>query len=57
MSKTESNEFEAAMKAYGKELASSKKKSKDLLIRIGVITKDGEISIHYKNLCIQQDQV
>ena len=57
MSKTEIDKFEAAMKAYVKEVTSTKEKSEDFLVRIGVITKKGNVSKHYKNLCIQQDQV
>lgn len=56
MSKKEIAEFETALIAYGKELVASKKKSEDFLIRIGVITKKGNVRKHYKSLCIQQDQ-
>lgn len=56
MSKKEIAEFESALIAYGKELVASKKKSEDFLVRIGVITKKGNVRKHYKNLCIQQDQ-
>ena len=56
MSKIEIEKFEAALKAYSKEVASSKKKSEDFLVRIGVITKRGNVSKHYKNLCTPQDQ-
>ena len=57
MNKTEIDKFEAAIKAYVKEVTATKKKSEDFLVRIGVITKKGNVSKHYKNLCIQQDQV
>ena len=56
MGKKEIAEFEAALKAYGKEVSSSKEKSEAFLVRIGVITKKGNIRKHYKNLCIQQDR-
>ena len=49
-------EFEAALKAYGKEIAASKEKSNQLLVRIGVITKKGNIRKPYKNLCTPQGQ-
>ena len=57
MSKTEIEKFDAALKAYGKEIASSKKKSEEFLVRIGVITKKGNIRKPYRNLCTPQDQV
>jgi len=57
MSKIEIDKFEDAIKAYTKEVTATKKKSEDFLVRIGVITKKGNVSKHYKNLCIQQDQV
>jgi len=57
MSKKEIEEFEAALKAYGKEIASSKEKSEAFLVRIGVITKKGNVRKHYKNLCILPDWV
>lgn len=57
MSKKEIEEFDTALKAYGKEVAASKKKSEDFLVRIGVITKKGNVRKHYKNLCTPQDRV
>lgn len=57
MSKKEIVEFEAALKDYGKEIAASKEKSNAFLVRIGVITKKGNVRKPYKNLCIPQDQV
>ena len=57
MSKKEIAEFEVALKAYSKELVASKKKSEDFLVRIGVITKKGNVRKHYKNLCTPQDRV
>ena len=57
MSKLEIEKFAAKIKAYGRKVASSKKKSEDFLYKIGVTTKDGELSINYKNLCTPPDQV
>lgn len=57
MSKTEIEKFDAALKAYGKEIASSKKKSEEFLVRIGVITKKGNIRKPYRNLCTPKGQV
>ena len=57
MSKKEIAEFEAALKAYGKELVASKRNSEDFLVRIGVLTKKGNVRKHFKNLCTPQDRV
>ena len=57
MSKKDIAKFDAALKAYGKEIVSSKEKSEAFLVRIGVITKKGNVRKHYKNLCTPQDQV
>lgn len=57
MSKKEIAEFDAALKAYGKEILASKQKSEDFLVRIGVITKKGNVRKHYKNLCTPKDLV
>jgi len=56
MSKTEIEKFDAKLKAYGKKITSSKKKSEEFLFKIGVTTKNGNLSKHYKNLCTPQDQ-
>jgi len=56
MSKTEIEKFDAKLKAYGKKVTSSKKKSEEFLFKIGVTTKNGNLSKHYKNLCTPQDQ-
>jgi hypothetical protein len=57
MSKTEIDKFEAKIKAYGRKVSSSKKKSEEFLIKIGVTTKDGNLSKNYKNLCTPPDRV
>lgn len=54
MSKTDIEKFEATLKAYGKAVTSTKKKSEDFLVKIGVITDKGNIKKHYKNLCTPQ---
>ena len=57
MCKTDIEKFETALKAYGKSISSSKRKSEDYLVRIGVVTKKGNLSKHYKNLCTPQGPV
>ena len=54
MNKTEIEKFDAKLKAYGRKVTSSKKKSEEFLHKIGVTTKDGNLSKHYKNICTQQ---
>ncbi len=44
------------IKAFGKRIASDKKKSENFLKSIGVLTSDGKVSPHYKELCIPLDQ-
>jgi hypothetical protein len=56
MSKTELEILEAKIKAFGIKVSSSKKKSEEFLYKIGVTTKNGNLSKNYKNLCTQQDQ-
>jgi hypothetical protein len=57
MCKTDIEKFETALKVYGKSISSSKRKSEDYLVRIGVVTKKGNLSKHYKNLCTPQGPV
>lgn len=57
MSKKEIEQIDKQLKSYGKKVASSKKLSEEFLYDIGVTTKNGKVSKHYKNLCIQEDQV
>jgi len=44
------------MRAYTKELFKDKEKSKDFLVRAGIITKNGNLTKPYKHLCIPQEQ-
>jgi hypothetical protein len=43
MSKTELEILDAKLKAYGKKVSSSKKKSEEFLYKIGVTTKNGNL--------------
>lgn len=54
MCKREIKEFDAKLKAYGKQVTSSKESSEEFLQKIGVLTKNGDLTRHYKNLCTQQ---
>lgn len=54
MCKKEIREFDAKMKAYGKQVTSSKEQSEVFLQKIGVLTPNGNLTKNYKNLCIQQ---
>lgn len=56
MCSKEIEKFDAKLKAYGKKVASSKEKSQDFLYKIGVTTKNGNLTKNYKNLCTQQNQ-
>ena len=57
MCKKEIEKYDAQIKAYGKKVSASQKKSEAFLISIGVTNTNGEISKHYKKLCTQQGQV
>lgn len=54
MSKTEIEKFDAKLHAYGKKVTSSKERSEKFLQKIGVVTKSGNLTKNYKNLCTQQ---
>lgn len=51
MNKKDVINFDAVIKAYGKTIAGDKKKSKKMLVKIGVITKKGSVRKPYKGLC------
>jgi carbamoylphosphate synthase large subunit len=44
------------IKAFGKKISSNKKLSEEFLRSIGILTPDGMVSEHYKELYIQHAQ-
>jgi hypothetical protein len=44
------------LEKYGERVAKSKKKSKEFLIGAGIITPEGNLTSHYKHLCIPPEQ-
>ena len=55
MTEHEREKLKKALKAYKKEVTSSKKASQQFLIELGVFTNKGNLRKGYKNLCIPQD--
>lgn len=53
MSRKEIKEMVKGLKAYKKEVTSSKEASRQFLIELGVVDKDGNRTEHFKHLCIQ----
>lgn len=48
----EIEEFLIAMEKYKVEVSKTEESSRNFLIELGVITKKGNRTKHYKNLCI-----
>jgi hypothetical protein len=53
MSNSEKKELLKELKQYKKEVTASKKASREFLVNLGVVDKDGNKTKEYKNLCIQ----
>lgn len=56
MKDSEVDRFVKEMEAFGRELAKSKEKSLDFLVRAGIVTKKGKLTKPYKHLCIPQER-
>jgi len=56
MSQTEVKDFEKILIAYKEEIITDKEEGKQLLIRLGVLTGEGEVNKTYEDVCIPQDQ-
>ncbi len=53
MSNKEIKEMVKGMKAYAKEVTSSKEASREFLVRVGVVDKKGKLKEPYKPQCTQ----
>jgi len=56
MCKNEIRKFEKNLRDYGREITSSKERSEEFLLKIGVTTKTGSLSKNYSELYIQPER-
>lgn len=55
MSEHERKEFIQLLRTYKQRLAKDKSASRKFLMKTGILTQKGNLSSHYKNLCIPHE--
>lgn len=56
MTDKEREAFKKTLEEYKEKFAKDSKAARDFFIKVGILTKKGTRSKHYKNLCIPQGQ-
>ncbi len=56
MSEKEYKDYLASLTEFSKEITATREASREFLIEIGIVDKNGEKTKEYENLCIQLDQ-